>query len=198
MSASLATGLLVAAMGPLAAADSLVGVGRAQDGRGCHIQVSAVIEAPIEDVHAIVGELARYSEWFPTVQRSARNADGRYEVWFRLPWPLKNVRERLDVADETSGEQASVRWRQLDGDFARNEGSWSLRRLGPGRTAVRYDNVVQFRRWVPAWLIARAERRVAPQMIGAIERRAQERAAANAAAAARAVSAAIEKAQARR
>jgi ribosome-associated toxin RatA of RatAB toxin-antitoxin module len=176
MTSSFSAGLIVAALGPFAAGDGVIGVGRAADGRGCHIQVSAVIEAPIEDVHAVVGELARYCEWFPTVRSSTRTAEGEYEVWFRLPWPLKNVRERLTVADETARDGAVVRWRQLDGDFARNEGSWTLRSLGPNRTAVRYDNVVQFRRWVPAWLIARAERRVAPQMIGAIERRANDRA----------------------
>ena len=168
MSVTLATGLVVAALG----------VGHAADGRGCHIEMSAVIEAPLEDVHAVVAELARYSEWFPTMHSSARLREREYEIWFRLPWPLKNVRERIEVADETHAGGASVRWRQLDGDFARNEGSWSLRRVGPARTEVRYDNVVQFRRWVPAWMIARAERRLAPQMVGAIERRANERAAA--------------------
>lgn len=166
---TLATGLVVAALG----------VGQAADGHGCHIAMSAVIEAPIEDVHSVVAEMARYSEWFPTMHRSARVSERQYEVAFRLPWPLKNVRERIEVADETRSDGgASVRWRQLDGDFARNEGSWTLRSLGPARTEVRYDNVVQFRRWVPAWMIARAERRLAPQMIIAIERRANDRAAA--------------------
>src|SRR5437763_7928214 len=115
MAVTLATGLVVAALG----------VGHPADGRGCHIEVSAVIEAPIEDVHAVVAELARYSEWFPTMRSSARVAERQYEVAFRLPWPLKNVRERIEVTDETRAGEARVRWRQLDGDFVRNEGSWS-------------------------------------------------------------------------
>jgi ribosome-associated toxin RatA of RatAB toxin-antitoxin module len=166
MTVTIGAGILVAALG----------VGRAADGRGCHIEVSAVLDAALEDVHAIVGELARYSEWFPTMRSSARAAERQYEVAFALPWPLKNVRERLVVEDVDVGGVVTIRWRQLEGDFARNEGSWTLRRLGPNRTAVRYDNVVQFRRWVPAWLVARAERRVIPQMIAEIERRANERA----------------------
>jgi ribosome-associated toxin RatA of RatAB toxin-antitoxin module len=168
MPVTFATGLVVAALG----------VGHPTDGRGCHIEMSAVIEAPLEDVHAVVAELARYSEWFPTMRSSARVGERQYEIGFRLPWPLKNVRERIEVADETRAGGATVRWRQLDGDFVRNEGSWTMRSIGPARTEVRYDNVVQFRRWVPAWMIARAERRLAPQMVGAIERRANERAAA--------------------
>ncbi|MCU1282707.1 MAG: cyclase/dehydrase [bacterium] len=142
-----------------------------------------MIEAPIEDVHAVVREFARYSEWFPTMRSSAQKSDAEYEVWFRLPWPIKNVRGRLTIAEEQRGQQIIIRWRQLDGDFARNEGSWTLQSAGANRTAVRYDNVVQFRRWVPGWLIARAEHRVAPQMIGAIEKRANERARSRAAAA---------------
>jgi ribosome-associated toxin RatA of RatAB toxin-antitoxin module len=175
---SLGAGILVAVLGPFAPADGLVSVGRAEEGRGCHIAVSAVIEAPLEDVHAVVAEFARYSEWFPTMRSSTRTASGEYEVAFRLPWPLKNVRERLTVVDEVGPGSATIRWRQIDGDFGRNEGAWTLRSIGNNRTAVQYDNVVQFRRWVPTWLIARAERRVAPQMITEIGRRANERARA--------------------
>lgn len=176
MGVAFGAGLVFAALGPFAPADGLVSVTRPAEGRGCHIQVAAIIEAPIEDVHAVVAELGRYNEWFPSVRSSARRTDSEYELWFRLPWPLRNVRERVVVADEANAEAAVVRWRHLDGDFARNEGSWRLRSLGANRTAVRYDNVVQFRRWVPAWLLARAERRVAPQMIRAIEDRANQRA----------------------
>src|SRR5436305_12679609 len=44
MTSTLGAGLLVAAMGPFAvAAEGTVGVGRAADGRGCHIEVSATI-----------------------------------------------------------------------------------------------------------------------------------------------------------
>lgn len=168
MGASLATGLLVAA----------IGGAPASDGHGCHISTTAIIEAPLEDVHAVVAELARYREWFPAVRSSARVAEGEYEVALGLPWPIRNVRERLRVDEESGGDVSRVRWRQLEGDFVRNEGSWSLRRLGPARTELRYDNDVQLRRWVPAWLVRRAQRRLAPQMIGSIERRASARAAA--------------------
>jgi ribosome-associated toxin RatA of RatAB toxin-antitoxin module len=178
MAPTLGAALLVAALGPFAPARGVVAVGRAADGRGCHIEVSAIIEAPLEDVRAVVAEFARYSDWFPTMRSSARESQAVYEVSFRLPWPIRNVRERLAVVEEQRGPTTIIHWRQLDGDFARNEGSWTLQSAGASRTAVRYDNVVQFRRWVPAWLIARAEHRVAPQMIEAIEKRANERAQA--------------------
>src|SRR5438270_10146958 len=95
MSVTLATGVVVAALGVGHAADA---------GGGCHIEMRAVVEAPLEDVHAVVAEMGRYSEWFPTMHSSARVREGEYEVRFRLPWPLKNVRERIRVADDAGGE----------------------------------------------------------------------------------------------
>ena len=175
MAPSLGTAVLVAALGPLAAASG-VSVARADGGRACHFTVNAVIDAPLEDVHAVVAEFARYSEWFPTMRSSTRTSNSEYEVWFRLPWPIKNVRGRITVVDDINATGATIRWRQLDGDFGRNEGTWTLRSVGSNRTAIQYDNVVQFRRWVPHWLVTRAERRVAPQMIAAIQARANDRA----------------------
>jgi ribosome-associated toxin RatA of RatAB toxin-antitoxin module len=173
---SVGTAVLVAALGPLGAASGLVGVARADEGRACHLAVSAVIDAPLDDVHAVVAEFARYSEWFPAMRSSTRMSNGEYEVAFRLPWPLKNVRGRINVVDVIDATGATIRWRQVDGDFGQNEGTWTLRSVGSNRTSVQYDNVVQFRRWVPKWLVARAQRRLAPQMIAAIQSRANEQA----------------------
>src|SRR4051812_19846859 len=124
MASTLGTAIVVAALGPLAAANGLVGVARAGDGRACHFAVSAVIDAPLEDVHAVVAEFARYSEWFPTMRSSTRMSNGEYEVSFRLPWPVKNVRGRISVVDDLDAAGATIRWRQVDGDFGRNEGTW--------------------------------------------------------------------------
>ena len=175
MVAALSTGLLVAALGPLAPS-SVVSVGRPADGRGCHIDVRAEIDAPLEDVYAVVAEFARYGEWFPSLHSAQQMSAGEYEVQLHLPWPLKRVRERIVVAEERSAQVIVIRWRQIDGDFVRNDGTWTLHAAGPGRTVVRYENDVQFRRWVPAWLIARAERRVAPHMIESIRQRANDHA----------------------
>lgn len=92
------------------------------------------------------------------------------------PWPLKHVRGRIVVAEERSAQVIVIRWRQREGDFARNDGTWTLRGAGPARTRVRYENDVQLRRWVPGWLIARAERRVAPHLIESIRQRANDHA----------------------
>ncbi|HEY1585305.1 MAG TPA: SRPBCC family protein [Polyangia bacterium] len=176
MAPTLGAGILLAALGPFAPADGVVSVGGAAEGRGCHIAVSAVIEAPLEDVHAVVVEVARYREWFPTMRSSTRTSRDEYEVSFRMPWPLESVRERLAVVEDTDAAGATIRWRQLDGDFGRNDGTWTLRSAGSNRTWVRYESVVQFRRWVPNWLVARAERRAAPQILAAIQNRANQRA----------------------
>ena len=137
----------------------------------------------IEDVYAVVAEFGRYgggsrrctlrSEGRPPSTRCSFACRGRSSTCAGASWSARSAALR----------RSSSTWRQLDGDFARNEGTWTLRSAGPNRTVVRYDNVVQFRRWVPGWLIARAERRVAPQMIAAIQQRAIDHARARALAA---------------
>src|SRR5262249_54204601 len=158
---------------PLAPASTLVSVRRAPDGHGAQVHVSAVLDAPIEDVQAVIGNFPGYPEWFPTLQSVHRRAPGQFDAVFRLPWPLKTVRERLAFATEQLAGAIVIRWHQIEGDFARDEGRWTLRAVDGGRTALRYDSLLQFRRWVPVWLIARAERRVAPQLLSTIEARAQ-------------------------
>src|SRR6476646_9026645 len=99
MGIALSAGVLVFALVPFAPA-SVVHVGRPADGRGCHLEVSAEIDAPVDDVRAVVADFAGYGEWFPSVHSVAAKAPGEYELQFRLPWPLKHVREHLAVVEE--------------------------------------------------------------------------------------------------
>jgi len=184
MTGTALSGLLVAALGPMWAAPlQSVRFGRAADGRGAEVQIAAIIEAPLADVRAVVVDVAGYADWFPSLAQIDRTSEGDFEARFVLPWPLKNVRERLRIEElVSSGDRVVVTWRQLEGDLARDQGTWTLRRLDAHRTAVFYDSVVQFRRWVPLWLIARAERRAAPRLMGGLSERAQRRARARLAA----------------
>jgi ribosome-associated toxin RatA of RatAB toxin-antitoxin module len=170
MGLTASTGLLLAVLGPFAP-ESVISVGKAADGRGgVEVRIEAVLSAHALDVAAVVGDLASYPQWFPAMTKLQLRPAGEVEASFRFPWPLRTMRQRFTVEHS----HGLVRWRQLDGDFLRNEGSWRMRALGDGRTWVRYDTVVQFRRWVPAWLIARAERRAAKELMRALELRAQQ------------------------
>jgi hypothetical protein len=177
MVGSLGAGLLAAVLGPLAPANTVFFVARAPDGHGARVQITAVLDAPLEDVHAIVVNFPGYTQWFPTLQSvQPRATAGEYDAVFRLPWPLRTVRERLAIVSEPLPGALVVRWNQIEGDFARDEGRWTLRAADGGRTTVHYESFLQFRRWVPTWMVARAERRFAPQILKSIEARAQEHA----------------------
>jgi ribosome-associated toxin RatA of RatAB toxin-antitoxin module len=170
MGLTASTGLLLAVLGPFAP-EVAISVGKPADGRGgVEVRIEAVLSARTLDVAAVVGDLPSYPQWFPAMTKLQLRPAGEVEASFRFPWPLRTMRQRFTVEHTHGG----VRWRQLDGDFLRNEGSWRLRPLADGRTSVRYDAVVQFRRWVPAWLMARAERRAATQLMRALESRAQQ------------------------
>jgi ribosome-associated toxin RatA of RatAB toxin-antitoxin module len=172
MTMSASAGVLLAALGPLAP-NAAITVGKAADGRGVAARLEAVVAAPLDDVQAVVGDFARYPEWFPGLTRMQLRGAGEIEATFRFPWPLRTMRERLVVARERSRDRAQVRWAQLDGDFARIEGAWHLRTVDKGRTRVVYSAAVQLRRWIPGWLIARAQRRAATQLMLSLETRAQ-------------------------
>src|SRR5262245_5530281 len=98
MTSVLSAGLLVAALGPFAPS-SVINVGRAPDGHGCHIDVRAEIDAPLEDVYVVVAEFARYGEWFPALHSAQQTSATEYEVQFHLPWPLKHMRERIVITE---------------------------------------------------------------------------------------------------
>jgi ribosome-associated toxin RatA of RatAB toxin-antitoxin module len=168
---TVAAGLLLAALGPLAP-NAAITVGKAADG-GVEVRMESVVDAPLDDVHAVVSDFAAYPEWFPAMSRMQLKPPREIEATFRFPWPLRTMRQRFAVARERSRDRAVVRWHHLDGDFARNEGAWRLRALDQRRTLVRYDAVVQFRRWVPGWLISRAQRRGAAQLMRSLAARAQ-------------------------
>jgi ribosome-associated toxin RatA of RatAB toxin-antitoxin module len=174
MAMSATTGLLLAALGPFAP-DAVVSVGRTVDGHGAEMRMETVIAAPIDDVYAVVADVAKYPQWFPTLSRVQTHPSGEVDAVFRFPWPLKTMRQRFLISRVRGHDHGAVTWQQLDGDFARNEGAWRLRATADGRTRLAYDAVVQFRRWVPGWLIARAQRRAAAQLMHAVEARAQLR-----------------------
>jgi len=174
MAMSASTGLLLAALGPFAP-DAVVTVGKAADGHGAEIRLEAIMAAPIDDVYAVVADIAKYPQWFPTLSRVQTRPGGEVDAVFRFPWPLRTMRQRFLFSHDRTRDHGAVRWHQLDGDFARNEGGWRLRATADGRTRVAYDAVVQFRRWVPGWLIARAQRRAGTQLMHAVEARAQLR-----------------------
>jgi ribosome-associated toxin RatA of RatAB toxin-antitoxin module len=151
-------------------------VGRAPDGRGARVEVSAIVDAPLAAVEAVLLDLEHYPSWFPGMN-AARLASPRVlDALFQLPWPLKTIRERIVFERRRVGGvggQIEVSWRQDTGDFARDEGRWVLTALSNKRTAIRYEALLGFRRWVPNWLLRKAERRTAPKMMNALEQRAR-------------------------
>lgn len=150
-----------------------VAVERASDGGGVSIQITGTVDAPIRDVEAVLLDVRGYVDWFPNVQTVHPQDGGAFEATFRMPWPLRNIRETLRLERWSAGKRVAIHWSQVRGDFARDEGAWLLRGRGPSRTEVRYVALLQFRRWIPHWLIRRAERRGAPRLLGALEERAR-------------------------
>jgi ribosome-associated toxin RatA of RatAB toxin-antitoxin module len=164
------TATLVAVLGAPA---NLVAVSRATDGHGTEIHIEGTVEAPAWAVETVLRDIGRYPEWFPSMRAAQPISSGVYDAVFSLPWPLHTVYERIQFRRVVVPRAVIIQWRQVSGDFVRDEGRWTLTALDANRTAVRYDAVVQFRHWVPTWLIRHAERRAAPRILVSIQERAQ-------------------------
>lgn len=152
---------------------TLVAVVSSAEGHATRLQMEGTIEAPLSAVESVVTDVKRYPDWFPGMRTAAPASAQVYDTVFHLPWPLKTLRNRIAIVQTTAGNAVVVRWRQVDGDFVRNEGQWTLVPIDATHTAIRYEMVVQFQKWVPGWMVRRAERRSAPRMLDAVEHRAQ-------------------------
>ena len=110
-------------------------------------QSSAVIDAPIDVVYAIVADLELVPQWQPDVKVSRcleRDADGRAVlVHTELETVIRRTEARLRITYE---DLACVSWVMEEGDVPSFKGSWTLTRLSKRRTQVEYAVEIDFGR----------------------------------------------------
>jgi carbon monoxide dehydrogenase subunit G len=101
-------------------------------------EASAEIEAPIEEVWAVVEDVASAPQWqagLDSMEPLERDADGRVLVaTSRTDAKVRQVTTRVRFAYEP---QRRVQWTQEKGDLKSLVGAWELEDLG-GRTKATY------------------------------------------------------------
>lgn len=102
-------------------------------------EASIELDAPIEDVWAVVVEVDRSPEWqegLEEVEVLSRDGSGRVERAETVSdAKVKTVRSTVRFSYE---EPTRVSWRQEQGDLKSVDGSWELTDLGGGRTRAVY------------------------------------------------------------
>jgi ribosome-associated toxin RatA of RatAB toxin-antitoxin module len=101
---------------------------------------TAEIDAPLEEVWAVVEDVERAPEWqggLKAIRVLERDADGRpvlceVDSDARVRTVTSTVRFRYEPS-------TALRWTQERGELKAVEGSWQLQELGPGRTRATYS-----------------------------------------------------------
>ena len=102
-------------------------------------EASAEIEAPIEEVWAVVEDVATAPDWqegLDSMEVLQRDAEGRVEVAnSTTDAKVKTVTTRVRFAYDPPHR---VTWRQEKGDLKKLDGAWELEELDGGRTRATY------------------------------------------------------------
>lgn len=144
------------------------------------------VDAPLEDVLAVVQDFRRYHEMMPKLKESriAGKAAGATNVYFRAPilggmlslWALV----RFDPPEAHEGEGRKVVGRMVEGNLKRWDGEWKLERSAPNRTTLRLEMLVDVKVPVPDSWITPELMWATDRTITAVRDRAEARVAARA------------------
>jgi ribosome-associated toxin RatA of RatAB toxin-antitoxin module len=101
---------------------------------------TAEIEAPIEQVWALVEDVEKAPDWqggLKGLEALERDDQGRATLCESAS--DAKVRTVKSIVRFTYDGPTSLTWRQEKGEMKSVEGSWTLEDLGDGRTHARYD-----------------------------------------------------------
>jgi ribosome-associated toxin RatA of RatAB toxin-antitoxin module len=110
------------------------------------------------DLNRLFAVITRYEDYpqFVTGCSSVkveRKAPGKARATYHVNM-MKEISYTLDhVEDQVAG---TVQWSLVDSDFMKkNQGKWTLKSAGPGKTDVRYELEVEFKFPVPSLILNR-------------------------------------------
>jgi len=131
-----------------------------------------IIEAPIQVVYDIIVDYEKYPEFLSEIDKVkvlARNGsvvDAEYTASM-----VKTVSYSLRL---TGTPPTSVRWSLLKASFMKsNDGGWTLKDLGDGRTQATYGLEVRVSRLVPGKLVDKLTVTTLPATLDAFKKRAE-------------------------
>lgn len=137
-----------------------------------------LIKAPLAKVWAMITDCGRYHLTMPSVKESAllsgslASGKMRCKIVADLPWPMDDLTSIVDVQIKVHQSGVHERsWRLVEGDYKRNEGSWTLTPVdGGASTLLRYQLYVEPNTSVPDFLKRQAQKIKVPGLFEAIRK----------------------------
>ena len=133
--------------------------------------VTAVIDAPPQDVWNIVGDCSRYTKTMIRVLESEQIKKKGDQVTCKvttdMPWPLSNLTALTQAKHVVGPPVWSRTWVLIKGDFESNRGSWRIQNFDSAgqRSLVVYKIHAVPDMLVPDGLITKAQRDTLPKLI---------------------------------
>lgn len=134
--------------------------------------VEALIEAPPEDIWAVVSDCGRYQKTMPRIAKSELlKREGNVvhcRVTADMPFPFGDLTSTTrGVETVVPGQRWAREWDLVKGDYVTNRGSWELTpwKADAKRTHVRYRIQAEPKLALPQSLINAAQKNALPDVI---------------------------------
>ena len=122
------------------------------------VVVTAVIDAPADEIWALVSDCRKTGKLFEGVYGAKRHAhDADTSVCsskFSMPFPFSDLSSKMKYRRSKDGDRRISAWKLVSGDFERSEGRWIVEpyESSSERTWVRYVSHAEPSIPVPGWL----------------------------------------------
>lgn len=148
------------------------------NGRGVSAEAFALVNAPVDQVWAVLLACEDYDSFLPNVRKSGRRVvDGKTVCSdeLALPFPLKALWSDTSsqvVDDGPTGARQRI-WKMLEGNYEHTFGTWTVFPFGAGRsqTLVVYFFDTKPAEDIPDWVMRVAQTQTLPAVFAGIRKR---------------------------
>ncbi|MDP8225304.1 MAG: SRPBCC family protein [Candidatus Lernaella stagnicola] len=130
---------------------------------------SIVINASPQACYDVIWDCESHPEFLSELQR-AKILDHR-DDFVRAEFTVRIVKEIKYTIDLHGTPGASMSWKLVKGFFKKNDGLWTLRDLGDGRTECTYDIDIEFGLMVPGSVVKMLQEQQLPKLLEAFKKR---------------------------
>lgn len=143
---------------------------------GAGVEADALVDAAPEEVYGVVTDYDHYPEFIPSLVDAKVlewESDDVCILMEKLKVAFKTIEYTIRVTHDPT--KLSTRWTRHGGFLNRNDGGWTCKPHGKGRSLVTYRVAVEAGILVPQFVIDRLSRGSLPDLFAGLRKRVGER-----------------------
>ncbi len=131
-----------------------------------------VVDVDINKLYEVITDYARYPEFVDGV--SSTKVLSQNETQAKVEYSVNMIKSFKYVLSTSQVKPTKVSWVLESGDlFKKNDGSWTLKDLGNGKTEVTYSLEVDFKMFAPNAILTALTEKNLPVMMQSFFKRAK-------------------------